>query len=96
MSSLSNFFKQLLSDARAGRRRHIRHGDPAKGIEYNNINTSRGVSKYTLKVDIARSPQYIKNLRDPDVDVHNRADKANDYNSMVNYRAGKFKGRTVT
>lgn len=91
MSDMSQFLKRLKKDIKAGRRTH-RHGDPGKGIEYNEFSTNWQVSKGIYAVDIARTPQIVNNLFER-IDVHGEAWKANLMRPMVDYYASKVKGR---
>lgn len=89
---------QYLKTARREGRRAVIHGDPAKGIEYNKINTTYLVSKRIYDVDIARTPQIVKGKSGGDysfefVDVHAEAVKANRLGTMINYRASRLHGR---
>lgn len=90
-SGLLAFIKRLKAE-RASGRRIFRQGDPAKGIEYNTINPTYLVSKNIWKVDIARTPQVIRNLS-VRTDVHGEAWVANKMNSMINYKSHKCVGR---
>jgi len=94
-SSLNELIKTLRAEAKAydsvGRRPR-RFGDPAKGLEYNGINTTYRVSKKIWDFDIARSPQVVRSFSDR-TDVHNEAWKANSDSQMVNYRDHRAKGR---
>lgn len=91
MKKLLDFFKSM-RDERASGRRVFRHGDPAKGIEYNQINTAYKISKKIWSVDIARTPQVVRGLGDR-IDVHGEAWLANRMNSMIDYKSNKCKGR---
>lgn len=90
--------KYLLEYLKTSRREGIIHDDPAKGIEYNKINTTYLVSKQIYGVDIARTPQVVKGKSGGDysfefVDVHANAVKANRLGAMINYRTSRLHGR---
>lgn len=95
MNNLLKFFK---SKGWESKRAWRRHGDPAKGIEYNEISTVYLVSKRIYAADIARTPQVVKG-RDADsdyflrIDVHAEAYRANSKNHMVDYYQSRVKGR---
>jgi hypothetical protein len=91
MSRLKKLMDKLRKERQSGKR-IFRHGDPAIGLEYNGINATYLVSQDLWKVDIARTPQVIKEIGEY-VDVHGEAWRANNVNTMVNYRASKFFGR---
>lgn len=91
MSGLLDFLKKLAKE-RASGKRIFRHGDPAKGIEYNTINPTYLVSKKIWSADIARTPQVVRDLT-VRTDVHGEAWVANKMNSMIDYKSHKCKGR---
>lgn len=93
--SLKSLLEYLKTARREGRRAVI-HSDPAKGIEYNNINTTYRVSRRIYDVDIARTPQIVKDNSGKGfgfVDVQADAYKANQFGTMINYRASRVHGR---
>lgn len=97
MNRLEEFLRKLKREENslsglAMRRRRSRHSDPAKGLEYNEINGNYAVSKKIWGVDIARTPQVIKDIGQH-IDVHGEAWKVNQDNMMINYRAGRVHGR---
>lgn len=94
MSSLLKTLKEIKRVHREGRRQY-RHGDPVKGIEYNKFSTHYMVSRYVYGVDIARTPQIVKDADEgyQRVDVHRQAWKANLMRPMVDYYAARIKGR---
>lgn len=89
--SMSKFLNKLRRDIKAGKRFH-RHGDPGKGIEYNKISTNYSVSRYLFSVDIARTPQIVRDdfVR---VDIHAQSWKANSMTPMINYCEHRLNGR---
>ena len=91
MTKLSEFLRRLKKE-RDSNRRIFRHGDPAKGLEYNEINTAYLVSSKIWSVDIARTPQVIREIGER-VDVHGEAWNINKMESMINYRSSKCRGR---
>lgn len=90
MSDLLELLATLAKETR--KKRTIRHSDPARGLEYNKINPAWQVSKKIWKVDIARTPQVIRNF-EHNIEMHGEAYKANKLNLMVNYRLRRAKGR---
>lgn len=95
--SLKSLLEYLKSARREGRRAVI-HGDPAKGMEYNKINTTYRASKRVYSVDIARTPQIVKDSGGKGynfdfVDVQAETYKVNQYNAMINYRGSRVHGR---
>lgn len=88
---MHDFIKRLREDRKHGRRT-LRHGDPSIGLEYNGIVHTHRVSRNTYSVDIARTPQVIKDLGSPRIDVQGESWKANRYNIMINYAAYKCNG----
>lgn len=92
MSRLSDLLKQLKKAQQTGGRIRGRHGDPGQGLEYNEINGNYRVTKKIFDVDLARTPQVIRDFKEH-VDVHGEAWKANRDNGMINYKAGRFYGR---
>lgn len=91
MSEMIKFLKRLTEHIKAGRRTP-RGGDPGKGIEYNKFSIHYMVSRYIYSIDIARTPQIVRNDFQR-VDVHKQGWKANPMRSMVDYHASKVKGR---
>lgn len=93
MNVLIRFLKQLEKEHPDTRIvRMVKHSDPGKGIEYNEINATHRVSKCLWKVDIARSPQIIKN-NSQRVNLHGSAWAANPMNLLINYGTHKVHGR---
>lgn len=95
--SLKSLLDYLKAARREGRRAVI-HGDPAKGMEYNGINATYRVSRRIYSVDIARTPQVVKDSSGKGfsfdfVDVQADAYKANQLGTMINYRASRVHGR---
>ena len=72
--------------------------NPTKGIEYNKLNTNRGISKEIYGVDIARNPQIVG---DNDgngfrfVDVQAEARFINSERDRLDNLARKVTGRTI-
>lgn len=85
---LLNFFKGL----RNARRRRSYNEDPAKGIEYNEINANHRVSKKIFNADIARHPNVVKDIGEW-VNVQKSAHKANRERTLVDYKRGRIRGR---
>lgn len=92
LGQLIRHLKAEQAQREAAGQRTFRLGDPGKGIEYNSINPTHLVSKALWKVDIARTPQVIRDLTEC-VDVHHEAWVINQYNCMMHYRDHKVKGR---
>lgn len=94
MSSLEGI-KKLLKEIRVAHRtgrRLQRSGDPSKGLEGNTISTAYRVSRQIYSVDIAKTPQVVKdNLTF--VDVNAQARRANSMRNMVDYVSYRVKGR---
>lgn len=94
-SSLNELIKKLKEEAKAyesSGRRPLRYGDPAIGLEYNEINATYRVSKKMWDIDIARTPQVVRNFTDR-AEVHGECFEANRYNNMVNYRHHRVRGK---
>ena len=89
MRALLDFFKKRLSN---GKRHRSWSEDPAKGIEYNEINETHRVSKRLYSVDIARTPRVIKDMGEW-VDTQRCAHRVNRDHSLVNYKRRKVHGR---
>ena len=70
--------------------------NPTKGIEYNKLNTNRGISKKIYGVDIARNPQIVGDRNDfRFVDVQAEARFINSERDRLDNLARKVTGRTI-
>lgn len=95
MSELRKFLEQMRAAHKAGRRT-VRHGDPSKGLEYNKLATDYKTSRRVLSVDIARTPQIVKedeHGRLVFIDVQAEAFKVNNMRNMIDYVSSRVKGR---
>lgn len=88
MNKLRRFFKNHKSG-----RRYLDHGNPSRGISYNNISDNRIVCKRIYDFDIARTPQVIKDLG-MEADLQGNSWKINSHYILTNYKAHKAKGRS--
>jgi hypothetical protein len=71
--------------------------NPAKGMEYNNINGNRRVSRRKYSTDIASNPRLVKGGLDHRflfVDVQAEADKVNSNGGLINVHRYLVEGRT--
>ena len=96
MNDLKKIIDQIRSAHRAGRRLRTRSSDPSNGIEYNKLTMNSRISRRTLNVDIARTPQIVKedeHGRLVFIDVQAEVFKVNNMRNMVDYHASKVKGR---
>lgn len=91
MNSLKDILRDLKSAA-GRKRRMLRHSDPSNGLEYNNISPDRRISSRIYNVDLARTPNVIRDL-DCRTDVHGEARKINSYRAFVDYAKARMKGR---
>ena len=74
-------------------RRTVRYTDILTyGLEYNKINTISRVSKRLWSVDIARTPQVVKDIHEY-VNVQNEAWLVNSHSSLIHYKASKIRGK---
>lgn len=71
--------------------------DPTKGIEYNELNTSRKISRGIYRLDIARHPRIVKGIikgRISRCDVLAEAEYANSECELVRKYEQLVKGRS--
>lgn len=73
-------------------RRNTQRRTSIVGIEHNSIPAHMLTSGYVYSVDIARSP-YVVNGDFENFNIQAKATKANGCRGIVDYRAGKIKGR---
>lgn len=89
--SMLDFLKKMREERTSGKRTR-RYTDPCIGLEYNKINTAHRVSPKIWDVDLARTPQIVRDFNDR-VDIHGEAYKANSHRGMVDFRKSKACGR---
>jgi hypothetical protein len=68
-------------------------GNASNGLECNEINRNRKVSRHIYEVDIAHNSQVVKSLLDG-VHVQGKAHMVNSKNAMVSYYSRNITGRT--
>jgi len=88
---MQEFIKRMRNERKSGKR-NTRYTDPSTGIEYNKINTAYRVTPKLWDVDLARTPQVIRDFNE-NVNVHGAAYKANSHRGMVDFRRSKAAGR---
>ena len=88
--SLKGFLRDIRRERNGGR--HARYSDPGKGIEYNKIHGTYRVSRKLFNIDIARTPQVIKEIGEY-VNVQGSSWYANPMNPMVNFKSAKVYGK---
>jgi hypothetical protein len=84
--------RRLLDFFSRARRRIL--DDPSNGIEYNELQTNRRVSRRIWSIDIARNPNVVKNIRsDMFIDVNDKIRKVNDKRDQIDGLSHRAKGR---
>lgn len=95
LSDMMNKLKRIKAEIASGRRVSY-YSDPSKGLEYNEINPNKIVSRRIYRTDMARSPQVVKGSPTSGfirVDVQAEARLVNYQRPMIDYYVHKAKGR---